>query len=86
MPEAAADLVFWVALACCAIAQIAIIRSVLTVKPLESASEPMPVSRRATEVAWAVLPAVILGLVFWATWRAVHTLHIDARVTTVLVS
>ena len=77
---------FWVALACCAIAQIAIIRSVLLVKPLESTSEPMPIARRATEVAWAVLPAVMLGLVFWATWRAVHTLHIDARTVTALAS
>ena len=81
-----ADLVFWVAVACCAIAQIAIIRSVLLVKPIESPSETVPIARRASEVAWAVLPAVMLALVFWATWRAVHTLHIDARAVTVLAS
>ena len=73
MPEAAADLIFWIALACCAIAQIAIIRSVLLVKPLEPRSERMPTVRRASEIAWAVLPAVMLALVFWATWREMHT-------------
>ena len=85
MPEAAADLIFWIAFACCAIAQLAIIRSVLLVTPLESRTEPMPISRRATEVAWAVLPAVILGIVFWMTWRAMHT-HILGASLVALVS
>lgn len=73
MPEAAADLLFWVALACCAVAQIAIIRSVLLVTPSVRPGEPAPVSRRATELAWAVLPAVVLAALFWVTWRAMHT-------------
>jgi heme/copper-type cytochrome/quinol oxidase subunit 2 len=82
MPEAAADLVFWVALVCCAVAQIAIIRSVLLVTPLASRSEPMPIARRATEVAWAVLPGLILAAVFWATWRAMHTHSFNSPVFT----
>lgn len=74
MPEAAADLVFWIALACCAVAQIAIIRSVLLATPSASPSaDAPPKSGRAAEIAWAVLPGVMLGLVFWATWRAMHT-------------
>jgi hypothetical protein len=73
MPEAAADLVFWIALACCAVAQIAIIRSVLVATPATSPASTMPKSSRFAEIAWAVLPAVMLGLVFWATWRAMHT-------------
>ena len=74
MPEAAADLMFWVALACCAVAQIAIIRSVLVVTPSTvTGAEPARAHRRATELAWALLPAVVLAALFWATWRAMHT-------------
>ena len=74
MPEAAADLMFWVALVCCAVAQIAIIRSVFIVTPsAASGAERATVPRRATELAWALLPAVVLAALFWATWRAMHT-------------
>ena len=73
MPEAAADLVFWIALACCAVAQVAIIRSVLVATPAASPASTMPKSSRFAEIAWAVMPAVMLGVVFWATWRAMHT-------------
>ena len=73
MPETAADLMFWIALVCCAVAQIAIIRSVLSVTPATATAERVPVSRRATEIAWAVLPPLVLAVVFWATWRAMHT-------------
>jgi heme/copper-type cytochrome/quinol oxidase subunit 2 len=73
MSEGAADLMFWIALACCAVAQIAIIRSVLSVTPASVSAARAPVSRRATELAWAVLPALVLAALFWATWRAMHT-------------
>ena len=73
MPEAAADLMFWIALVCCAIAQIAIIRSVLSVTPASVPAQRAPASRRATELVWAVLPPLVLAAVFWATWRAMHT-------------
>jgi len=46
----------------------------------------MPISRRATEVAWAVLPAVILGVVFWATWRAMHTHTLGASLVAMVSS
>lgn len=74
MPEAVADLMFWVALVCCAVAQVAIIRSVFIVTPAAATgAEPGAVPRRATELAWALLPAVVLGALFWVTWRAMHT-------------
>ena len=87
MPEAAADLVFWIALACCAVAQIAIIRSVLLATPhASSTAEAMPKSGRFAEIAWAVLPGVMLGLVFWATWRAMHTHVFGAHHTASIIS
>ena len=74
MPEAAADLIFWVALVCCAVAQIAIIRSVFIGTPaVATGAERAPIPRRATELAWALLPAVVLAALFWVTWRAMHT-------------
>lgn len=78
MPFSTADAIFWVAVACCAVAQVAILRSVL-VSPVE-AGEPVrsSVARRAAEIAWAVLPGVALAVVFAYTWRAIHASHITA--------
>lgn len=79
MPEAAADLMFWVALVCCAVAQIAIIRSVFLVTPAAATgaaatgAERAAAPRRASELAWALLPAIVLAALFWVTWRAMHT-------------
>ena len=40
---------------------------VTTARALEEAHLPKP--RRAAEVAWAVLPAIALGVVLWMTWQ-----------------
>lgn len=56
-----ADAVFWAAVASCAVAQVAIVRSVVT--------SPR---RRAIELAWAILPAFALGALFFLTWRRLH--------------
>jgi len=50
--------VFWAAVAACAVAQVAIVRSVV--------ASPR---RRASEIAWAVLPAVALVALLFVTWR-----------------
>ncbi|MBA3891937.1 MAG: hypothetical protein H0X64_15560 [Gemmatimonadaceae bacterium] len=56
-----ADAVFWAAVASCAVAQVAIVRSVV-ISP----------RRRAIEVAWAILPAIALGALLVMTWRRMH--------------
>lgn len=56
-----ADAAFWAAVASCAVAQVAIVRSVVT--------SPR---RRAIELAWAILPAFALGALFFLTWRRLH--------------
>lgn len=66
-----ADLLFWMALACCVVAQIAIVRATLRV-PVRNEETAVPHPRRSTEVAWTVLPAIVLALVFVATWHAIH--------------
>lgn len=53
-----ADAVFWTAVGSCAIAQVAIVRAVVT--------SP---KRRAIELVWAVLPALALAAALVVTWR-----------------
>jgi len=71
-----ADAIFWVAVACCSVAQLAILHSVI-VSPARVAQPGVATSRarRAAEIAWAVLPGIALAIVFVFTWRAVHTAH-----------
>ena len=68
-----ADGIFWIAVACCAVAQAAIVRSSL-VSPTQapSSDEPTSLARRALEVCWAVVPGIALALLFVATWHAMH--------------
>ena len=68
-----ADAIFWVAVACCGVAQAAIVRSSL-VSPAQapSADEPASFARRALEVCWAVVPGIALAFLFVATWHAMH--------------
>ena len=75
------DAIFWMAVVACAVAQVAILRSVLGARLPERPSFPglagseMPVVRhtsRPVELFWAVLPAVALVVVLALTWRALH--------------
>ncbi len=72
---------FWIAAACCVVAELAILRSLLfgSARDAErqiAASGPGAVSRspRPVEIAWALLPAIGLIFVLYLTWRA-----LDAR-------
>jgi heme/copper-type cytochrome/quinol oxidase subunit 2 len=73
MPVSIADAIFWVAVACCTVAQLAILRSII-ISPVQVASSGAPASgwRRASEIAWAVIPGIALIFVFIATWNAIH--------------
>lgn len=64
------DIIFWLAALCCALSQAAIVRSALRARaqrPDGSAAPSKPI-----EVAWTVLPALMLALVLVLTWRALH--------------
>jgi len=87
----AADAIFWVAVVCCAVAELFILRSTYAAHrgggrraagddPAgPSSAEPLPPLRRAAELAWAVVPAVALALVLAATWRALHPVPASTR-------
>ena len=75
------DALFWVAVACCVVAQLAIVRSVLRAGaravPHEAGDRdvgvrPLPQSRRVVELLWVLIPAVALAAVLFATWRTMH--------------
>jgi heme/copper-type cytochrome/quinol oxidase subunit 2 len=67
-----ADAGFWLAVACCVVAQAAIVRSALARRSPIAGGAAMPPLRRPVEVAWTLVPAVILALVLVLTWRAIH--------------
>jgi heme/copper-type cytochrome/quinol oxidase subunit 2 len=71
IPGFLSDIIFWLAAVCCALAQAAIVRSALRARaqrPDGSAAPSKPI-----EVAWTVLPALMLALVLVFTWRAMHS-------------
>ena len=62
---------FWLAAACCAAGQLLILRSVIRARAhVAAAGEARP--RFAAELAWTLLPALVLALTLAATWRAVR--------------
>jgi len=75
-----ADAIFWIAVAFCAVAQVAIVQSVIVSPALSSEHAPASATRRAVEIAWAVLPGVALAFVLVFTWRAIHATHLPAPV------
>ena len=63
---------FWLSVACCAIAQFYIIRSVRGSRHVPEPTANVPHSRGGVEMVWAVLPAIGLVVVLVFTWRAVR--------------
>jgi heme/copper-type cytochrome/quinol oxidase subunit 2 len=67
---------FWVAAACCILAELAILRSAFfgraaTFQQTPGQTRATPRPNRTAEIVWAVIPAVGLLLVLYLTWRAV---------------
>ena len=67
-----ADGLFWLSVACCAVAQFFIIRSVRGTRHVPEPTASVPHSRGGMEMMWAVLPAVGLAVLLFFTWRAVR--------------
>lgn len=80
-----ADAIFWVAVACCSVAQLAILHSVV-ISPARVATRESSLGRRAGEVAWAVIPGIALAAVFIATWHAMHPAVVGSNVLTGILS
>ena len=72
MTRQIAEIVFWIAAAACAIAELVILRTVFAPHSDAHSSASVPHSPRGTEMLWAVLPAIALAALLSATWRAIH--------------
>jgi hypothetical protein len=67
------EAVFWLAVASCVVAQVAITRAALKARhPVEPGDSHMPQPSRLAETAWTLVPAVALALVLLATWQVTH--------------
>lgn len=78
MPFRLTDVIFWFSAVSCALAQAAILRSVIIAPARVSEHRASSPGRRALEVAWALLPGVALVAVFVFTWRVMHGTHVPA--------
>jgi heme/copper-type cytochrome/quinol oxidase subunit 2 len=70
MHSSVPDVIFWAAVALCAVAQLALLHSFFlgASRPAREAAATF----RMTETLWAVVPALVLTLLLTLTWRAMH--------------
>jgi hypothetical protein len=71
MNQPLAETIFWIAAAACALAEVAILRFTFAERAAKK-SDLVPASSHAGEIAWAIIPALVLVLVFGATWRRIE--------------
>jgi heme/copper-type cytochrome/quinol oxidase subunit 2 len=68
MNQPLAETIFWIAGVACVIAELAILRSTFTARRANK-SELVPSASPRSELAWAIIPALALGVVLIATWE-----------------
>ena len=61
---------FWIAVLSCTAGQAMILRSTFRARAHRAPAEGVASPRFAAELAWAVLPAVMLAATLVVTWRA----------------
>jgi hypothetical protein len=66
-----AETIFWIGAAACVLAELAILRFSFAARSANR-SALVPTARRAGEIAWAIIPALALVLVFGATWKRIE--------------
>lgn len=72
MPVRLTDTIFWCSAICCALAQAAILRSVIVAPVRAADTGRLATGKRIVDIVWAVLPGIALVLVFVFTWRVMH--------------
>jgi len=66
-----AETIFWIAAVLCLAAQTAILRAAFRSTDGETEAT-VPHSSQRVERLWAVIPAIALGILLAATWRAIR--------------
>ncbi|MBP6774672.1 MAG: hypothetical protein KA154_16865 [Gemmatimonadaceae bacterium] len=72
LPTPVLDALFWVAAVACLVSQVFILRAVWRVVPSVTGSPDVPAPKRASEMAWALLPTLLLLGAFAGAWRLMH--------------
>lgn len=73
LSPAAATIVFWVAVAVCAVAQLYILRAVFRTLPDAPTNSAVPAPRQWAEVVQAFIPLFGLAALFFGAWRAMSS-------------
>jgi heme/copper-type cytochrome/quinol oxidase subunit 2 len=71
MNQPLAEMIFWIAVLACAVAEAAILWSTFIAQRANK-SELVPASSRSGEIAWAVIPPLALCAVLVATWQRIE--------------
>ena len=71
MNQPLAETIFWIAAALCVIAELAILRSTFAARRAIK-SDLVPSASPRGEIAWAIIPAVALGVVLTSTWQKIE--------------
>jgi heme/copper-type cytochrome/quinol oxidase subunit 2 len=71
MNQPLAETIFWIAVVACVIAELAILRSTFAAQR-PNKPELVPSASPRSEIAWAIIPAVALGVVLGATWQRIE--------------
>ena len=71
MNQPLAEAVFWIAALACVVAEIEILRSTYAARRVEK-SDLVPASSRGGEIAWAIIPAIVLSFLLVVTWQRVE--------------
>ena len=79
-------LLFWASVACCLVAQVLIVRSVVGARRLPAANPSLPRAHGGVELMWAVVPAIALAALLLFTWRAIEAHEARRAISTVDVA
>lgn len=71
MNQPLAETIFWVGALCCALAEIAILRSLIAQRRTQH-SNLVPAGSPVSELIWGVVPAIGLAFLLLFTWRRIQ--------------
>jgi heme/copper-type cytochrome/quinol oxidase subunit 2 len=71
MNQPLAETIFWIAAVACAVAEIAILRSIIAQRRTQN-SGPIHSGSPAGEIIWGIIPALALAALLAATWRRIE--------------
>ena len=74
MNQPLAETIFWIAALACAVAEIAILRSIIAQRRAQNPTVVASSSPLA-ELIWAIVPAIALSALLVATWQRIEARH-----------